>query len=210
MHTRIIFILDASQSMRLNAGGVRRGLINLLDEQRDAEIDQLSVSAWSFSYTKRNLTFCKDISQINPTRLADQYICGGNTRLLDTVSDVITAEHKQMVKEGDDAPDNIILVIATDGQDNESTENTPATIQQMIKFYTEEKGWDIIYLGVNMDGFQARNMGISCDKRATPRVVSEEGMSNTLAATSSYIRRSRNTRDASIMTWSQAERDKMS
>ena len=88
-----------------------------------------------------------------------QYVAGGNTALLDAVGDTIS--RIQTVDGIDDADNRVLFVIITDGMENSSREYSKAQIKKMITQKQNEKGWEFIFLGANIDAAsEAGSLGI--------------------------------------------------
>jgi uncharacterized protein YegL len=86
----------------------------------------------------------------------------GMTRLYDAIGktiNTITDSHNKMNK--NDVPAKVLVVILTDGQENDSREFSSSVITDLIK-EKEKLNWNFIFLGANQDAFAAaRKMGIS-------------------------------------------------
>ncbi len=79
----------------------------------------------------------------------------GGTPLLDAIGKTVNA----MDTEGFD---NVIFVIITDGQENASAEYSTEAIKALLTEKSEKYGWQISYLGANVDAFhEARQLGIA-------------------------------------------------
>lgn len=58
-------------------------------------------------------------------------------------------------------------MITTDGMENASREYTAASIKKMIERQKEKYGWEVIFLGANIDAIAtAAKVGISADRAA--------------------------------------------
>ena len=75
----------------------------------------------------------------------ENYVCGGNTPLIDASCDVIDQAKADFAARK-------IVVIQTDGEENMSTRFTKDDLRQRIA-KAEEAGWQIIFLGNGIDGF---------------------------------------------------------
>jgi len=53
-------------------------------------------------------------------------------------------------------PSKAIICILADGQENASREYNNSQIKEMIQKAENDKGWQVIYLAANQDGFAAR------------------------------------------------------
>lgn len=86
----------------------------------------------------------------------------GMTRLNDAIGKTITTisdSHSKMKPE--DVPSKVLVVILTDGHENDSREFTSDAIKKLIK-EKEAKNWNFIFLGADQSAFAAADkMGIS-------------------------------------------------
>ena len=58
-------------------------------------------------------------------------------------------------------------MITTDGMENASREYTAGTIKKMVERQKEKYGWEVIFLGANIDAISAaERVGISADRAA--------------------------------------------
>ncbi|HKL16686.1 MAG TPA: hypothetical protein VJ915_13670 [Balneolaceae bacterium] len=61
-------------------------------------------------------------------------------------------------------PENVIVAILTDGQENASTSYDLSKINDMIRHQKETYSWEFIFLGANQDAFsEAQKIGIDSD-----------------------------------------------
>jgi hypothetical protein len=87
----------------------------------------------------------------------------GGTALLDAVGFVIaqTGDELAAMTE-DDRPGRVIVVIATDGEENSSHEYKLDTIRDMVTEQREKYGWDFVFIGADIDAFAGSSaMGMS-------------------------------------------------
>ena len=87
---------------------------------------------------------------------ARDYRLNGMTPLLDAIGAAVADLDKQ-VKDKDRAA---VLVISTDGLENDSKEHTKDSIRKLLED-RQEQGWLITYLGADHDAFdQAGSLGL--------------------------------------------------
>jgi len=86
----------------------------------------------------------------------------GMTRLLDAVGKTITTLKSDFAKmKPEDVPSKVLVVIYTDGQENDSKEFTNDSVKKLIG-ECEKDNWNFIFLGADQNSFDAsRKMGIS-------------------------------------------------
>lgn len=137
----------------------------------------------------------KDIR--NASLLNDEtYLPGGGTPLLDSIGRAIyeTGEYLAALAEAD-RPEKVLVVILTDGEENQSREYTKDDIQKYVKHQTDVYQWDFIFLGANMDAIQTGSAygfghGTSVNFAATAA-----GMSGTTHTLSEKVATYRTTQD---------------
>lgn len=89
-------------------------------------------------------------------------IPGGGTALLDAVGNTLTRLEKRETQ-----PDQYLVVIITDGEENSSQRWDRLAIQGLVK-RLGDKGWQFVYLGANVDAFaEAGSMAIGGAVAAT-------------------------------------------
>jgi uncharacterized protein YegL len=90
------------------------------------------------------------------------YVPRGSTALYDAVGRTIVDVGARLERTAEDQrPEQVIVVILTDGHENASREMTREEIKQMITHQQDKYGWQFIYLAANQDAFaEAGMMGI--------------------------------------------------
>jgi uncharacterized protein with von Willebrand factor type A (vWA) domain len=152
MTTDIICILDKSGSMWRLVDDTIGSFNQFIEDQKEAKgkakvtlVMFDSAGTYDVKYSRKKL---KNVNPLDRT----SYVPGGNTALLDAVG-------KTLTDLGD--LDKAIVLIITDGEENDSEEYNRDTIRDMVKT-REEEGWQFHYLGVGIDNFHdAFSMGIS-------------------------------------------------
>lgn len=158
MKAMICLILDRSGSMAGREADVIGGVNTFIDEQKKLP-DPARIAMVRFDSSAverfRPMQALAEVQHLTPS----DYQPRGGTPLLDAIG-------KTLVDlEGDwkaEQPERAILVIVTDGQENESHEYTKAKIKEMIEARQASGKWAIVYLGANVDAFaEAGSMGIA-------------------------------------------------
>ena len=92
----------------------------------------------------------------------DDYHVGGSTALLDAIG--LTTNHIQNIQIAsvpEDRPTKTLVVIMTDGFENASRHYSHAVIKATISRLEEEKGWEFLFIGADIDNFAAsRSIGV--------------------------------------------------
>lgn len=86
----------------------------------------------------------------------------GGTALLDAIGRTVTAEGEHLAEmPEDERPSKVIVVIATDGQENSSREYKRAQVRELITQQISKYGWEFTYIGADQDSFaEAGAIGI--------------------------------------------------
>lgn len=88
----------------------------------------------------------------------------GMTALYDAIGKTINQALAQRVKKGT----RTLLAIITDGAENSSKEFTHDQVQGLIKRVQSENGWEVVFLGANIDAVSVgTGLGVRLSKSAT-------------------------------------------
>lgn len=162
--TEIVFILDRSGSMSGLESDTIGGFNAMIEKQKKADGEAV-VSTVLFDNKSEVLHDRVDIKKIEPMTDRD-YTVGGCTALIDAIGGAIhhiSNVHKYAREE--DIPEHTVFVITTDGMENASREYDSKEVKKLIKKKKEEKGWEFLFLGANIDAVEtAKNFGIGADR----------------------------------------------
>lgn len=148
-----IFVLDRSGSM-----------ISMWDEAIDGFNRFLASQRTSPVFTRLTLVqFNNMVAPIYsgiPAQEAmdlnrETYYPGGSTALYDALGltiDMTSLRLKAFSRK--EQPDSVIFGILTDGQENASREFTRKQVMDKIDHYTQNEGWEFVFLAVGPDAFQ--------------------------------------------------------
>lgn len=148
------------------------------------------VSTVLFNHKSQVLHGRVPIEDVAPLTSRD-YVPSGCTALLDAVGGAIHYhEHVQRILPPELRPEHTLFCITTDGLENASKEYSYARVKHMISA-AQERGWDFMFLGANIDvAKEADRLGIRED-RAMPYEPTSDGMSfafDTLCRASAAVR----------------------
>ena len=195
--TELIFILDRSGSMAGLEKDTIGGFNAMIRKQRDG-VGKTLVTTMLFDQEYQFIHDRLPLEEV-PELTEETYTVRGCTALLDavgTVVDYLGIIHKYAREE--DRPDRTLIVITTDGMENASRRFSYERVQELIRRGQEAYGWEILFLGANMDAAkEAGRMGIrkewTADYHADPR-----GTAVVYDAVGDTIREARNNRCAPV------------
>lgn len=156
-YSEIVFILDRSGSMSGRENDVIGGFNSFIEEQKkvDGDCDVTLVQfdhEYDTVYNKIPIQHVKNLT-------SDTYRPRGSTALFDAICKTIDDVGKRLARTKEtNRPDNVIFVIVTDGEENNSKKYlnfedvTRRTEHQQSKY-----NWKFIYLGANQDAFARGN-----------------------------------------------------
>jgi hypothetical protein len=163
-YTDITVVLDRSGSMSSIREDMNGGFATFVAAQKGVPGACL-VSMVQFDGTATEVRYVgTPIGEVGPLDLLPR----GNTPLLDAVAFSIRLTGERLAALPEEArPENVLLLIITDGQENASKQTTAAALKEMIEHQRSVYKWDFIYLGANVDAFaEARMMGIPAERTA--------------------------------------------
>jgi uncharacterized protein YegL len=164
--TELVFILDKSGSMSGLESDTISGYNAMLSKQQK-EPGEAIVTTVLFDDNYELLHDRINIKGIRPITEKEYYV-GGSTALLDAIGKTIQkVSNVQRHTSEDQRADKVVLVITTDGMENASREYTAGAIKKMVKQQKDKYGWEVIFLGANIDAISAaERVGISADRAA--------------------------------------------
>lgn len=122
---------------------------------------------------------------------------------LDTVKGYVidprggTAMHDAVAAEGeklaalpeDERPEDVTVIIASDGLENSSQRRTGAEVRQMLDHQQDAYGWRVIYMGTNQDAFKEGAKFGARGNLTLNYVSTNTGSQNTWSAASNLLAR---------------------
>lgn len=174
--TELIFIIDASGSMKRLAESTIDGFNAVIDAQRLTPGEK-KISVILFNQDSEALYEQAPISDVLPLT-EDDYNPHGKTALLDALQGMINDTGNRHYACGEkDLPENTIFFITTDGQENASRWATEESVKGSIEYHTEHDGWQFVFLAANLDAIEtAARYGI--DSRHAARYYDDEHGTN--------------------------------
>jgi hypothetical protein len=145
--TLIAALLDRSGSMRTIQRDTEGGFDGFIEEQRklpgrvDVTLAQFDTE---FDWVWRNAP----IADVPPLKLEPR----GATALLDAIGKLVTDVGNELTDRPEHLrPGLVVVVIATDGQENSSRHWTVEQVRELITQQQDVYGWRFLFLGANMD-----------------------------------------------------------
>jgi hypothetical protein len=141
--TMVSFILDETGSMNDHKSSTISGFNEYIDSLKDQK--HLTMSLTKFNSNKIEVVY-KDVPLSRVPRLDNETYCPASTTpLYDAIGHTIHALG---------AAKKVLMIIMTDGLENDSSEFTQKKIFALIRD-KEKEGWTFVYLGANQDAWQA-------------------------------------------------------
>ena len=191
--TEIVFVLDRSGSMGGVESDVIGGFNNLLAKQK-RENGECYVTTVLFDDKIRVLHNRKAIREVEPIT-SREYTIGDTTALYDALGGAVDAQVMlQRRLPNNEKADKVIFAIITDGYENASRKFSAEAVRKMVKFQTEEWGWEFLFLGANIDAVEvAKDIGVGAE-RAVDFVCDGGGVGLGYDAVDRAVRNVRNRR----------------
>jgi hypothetical protein len=191
--TELVFVLDRSGSMGGVESDVIGGFNNLLAKQK-RENGECYVTTVLFDDEIGVLHNRKAIRDVEPITTRE-YTIGGTTALYDALGGAVARQVElQRTLPSKEKADKVIFAIITDGYENASRKFSAETVRKMVKYQTEEWGWEFLFLGANIDAAEvAKDIGVAAE-RAVDFVCDGGGVGLGYDAVDRAVRNVRNRR----------------
>ena len=148
--TAIGFILDRSGSMGYIADDTIGGFNQFLKTQKESEGEAVVTFA-QFDNVYEVVHDYVDINDV-PELTSETFQPRGGTALLDAMGNMINDfGNKFKNMEESERPGNVIIVVITDGHENQSREFTKDEIFDNVTHQKETYDWNFIFLGAGQD-----------------------------------------------------------
>lgn len=156
----IAMIVDASGSMHSRTDVVVNSINEAIKTHREAEGEAI-MSIYSFaSYGQLE----RIVDFVNVNEVGEfKYTCGGMTALHDAIGKVVDEIGVKLASMNEeDRPEQVQIMIITDGGENDSRDYKVSDIKAKIEHQTTKYSWLFTYLGSNQDAILVGDrLGIS-------------------------------------------------
>jgi len=189
MDTHVTFVLDSSGSMSKIEDDTKGGFNVFLQEQQEEE-GTATVTLYDFDSTVELVYRNRPIADA-PKLDNENYRPGGKTALHDAIVRAVDETDEQIKTTAPrDQPENVIIVVLTDGKENAS-ETPQDVVRDRVEDRREEAGWEFLFIGANQDAaLTAQEMGMDQDK-SLDMSHSGEGAEEAYRSTSRSVSRAR-------------------
>lgn len=162
MKTHITFVLDSSGSMSKIRDDTIGGFNSFLSDQRD-EAGESTVTLFEFNNSVELHYRDNPIEDAN--KLSEEtYTPGGQTALHDALITAIDDTRSHVADRAESPPDNVVIVVLTDGKENAS-ETPQEEVREQVKYQREAADWEFLFIGANQDAaLTASKMGMDTNK----------------------------------------------
>lgn len=151
-YLHICIVLDASGSMASIQEDIK-GTVNnfMLAQQKFPGKTLFDIYQFS-SITSRIVD--KADAKLYKADFMDDYVCTGSTALYDAVCTAIDTLGMELAAMPEsERPDNVLVAIVTDGEENASKKFTLKDVKERIDRQTNQYNWVFAYLAANQDAF---------------------------------------------------------
>jgi len=181
-HSWIVVILDRSGSMQPIWEDTVGGLTSFIEKQKEVEGTAiLTVAAFDTDYEL--LYKQQDLATADPA-VAGRVHPRGGTALTDAVGKTIAMVRDKIVAMPDsEKPENVIVQIITDGEENASQEWKTEQVRDLIKKLQADEDWTFLFLAANQDAFAAAREYAIPTSNSAGFEATGKGMKDAYAAT---------------------------
>lgn len=192
-YTHMLVILDRSGSMAGLTNSTIAGFNGFMKEQKNVS-GKATASLVQFATNQSWVYDFLPIQEVSDLTTKTYEANGSSTALCDSIARAVHRTEDQ-IKGMEEKPDNIVVVIITDGLENSSKEFKKDYVCKIIKSH-EEEGWDFVFLGANQDAIsEGGNVGIRSTNAMT-YAANAEGIQYMYACVSSGLTSYRNKRSS--------------
>lgn len=157
-YTDITVLLDRSGSMAHIKEAMESAFNGFIKEHKSVPSTRLTLVQFDDINDQDVVYQCVPIRSAEKLHLRPR----GNTPLLDAMCKVVDRTGRRLADMNErDRPDQVLMVIITDGKENASRSYMRTDVYDRITKQREDYKWNFIYLGANQDTFaESKSFGI--------------------------------------------------
>ena len=192
-YTHIGLILDASGSMSRIENDIKGSLRAFARDQLAAKTpdETILLDAWQFDDVVKHIIHCGALTTYKP----DLYQCGGCTALYDAICVGVDELGRQFAALPEsERPEDVLVVIVTDGYENASKKFKLADVRKRIETQSKVYSWKFLFLASNIDvDAVGQDMGIAdaADRAALSNEDFADDMRHRMNSAQSAVRQAR-------------------
>jgi von Willebrand factor type A domain. len=157
--TAIICVVDRSGSIHVARNEFEEALQGFLTEQgKQPGLVRVDFATFSTSYTL-------DHRMADPLAIKVELEPRGGTALYDAVGNCINGFSSEMEKLPPHArPSKVVLLVATDGEDNSSVQFTADSIRELVQAKQDVESWEALFMAAEQDAVrEGEKLGFKAD-----------------------------------------------
>jgi uncharacterized protein with von Willebrand factor type A (vWA) domain len=145
--SEIVIVLDRSGSMSSIKNDIEQGFKAFLEKQKLIE-GEAFVTLYQFDNSHEKVFELKDIKDVTGVLIDPR----GGTALIDSVCKAINEVGERLGNTPeDDRPESVIVIVLTDGEENQSREFTLEQMKEKVTHQQDVYKWNFVFLGTNID-----------------------------------------------------------
>lgn len=142
-----IIIMDRSGSIERILAGQQDGLTEFFGSEEKVP-GKATFSLWDFD---SEITCRHSLAPLDEVR-GYQIEPRGQTAMHDAVGEAVTAEGEKLAALAEDErPEDVTVILASDGRDNVSQRYTAGQVKDILAHQQDVYGWRVIFMGCNQD-----------------------------------------------------------
>jgi hypothetical protein len=180
-----ILIIDRSGSIKDIRAGQQSGLEEFLRSEQQVP-GRVTVSLWDFDTEIRCVHSMAAAGEVLGYRIEPR----NATAMNDAIGDAVESEGAKLAAlPEDERPEDVTVIISSDGLENSSQRRTRAQVKEMLTHQQEAYGWRVLWMGTNQDVLrESASSGVTMDM-AVSYTATSTGSVNAWAASAMNLAR---------------------
>lgn len=180
-----ILVIDRSGSIESILAGQQSGLEEFLGSESKVP-GTVTFSLWDFDDQIRCVQSMASYDTVKDYRIEPR----NSTAMNDAIGDAVEAEGAKLAAmPEDERPEDVTVIIASDGLENSSQRRTRSQVKEMLDHQQEAYGWRVLWMGTNQDVLkEAESSGVTMDM-ALSYTASSAGSQNAWKASAANLAR---------------------